>query len=172
MLRTTMLTLLLISTAAGACPGGSVTKVATMSVPNVRDKQPACQVEIARVGEQCADGSCTLPRLKGAKSEPAKVSFSCIPLHDQTGFENPSPEMKVTPVRHRSGTGHLGVSDYAHAEGEKPAQDISFCLSGKVNYLCGSARVDKGKGKGKQPPEVKQVQALIKRIDFKDDAAR
>ncbi|QYF95425.1 hypothetical protein KY495_09865 [Massilia sp. PAMC28688] len=169
MQRITFLTFLFISAVAEACPSAHGRTVAVMAVPNVREAQLACHVRIHLVGEQCGDASCVLKPVKHNKQEPTKVTFSCIPLLDQSGFENPSSEMKVTSIKYRSGNGHLGVIDYAHADGDKPAQDILFCLNGTVNRLCGNARVDKVKGK--QPPEVKQIQELIKRIDFTGNPA-
>lgn len=169
MQRITFLICVMISAALAACPDAQGQALAVMSVPNVREAQPACSVTVHLAGEQCADASCILKPIKGSKQAPPRIAFSCIPLLDQSGFENPSPEMKLTTVKYQSGTGDFGIIDAAYIEGEKPAQDILFCLTGTVNYLCGNARVDKVKGR--QSPEVTRIQRLIERIEFNDRPA-
>ena len=100
-----------------------------------------------------------------------QLSFDCSSPTTLNGFENPAPYAKLLRVQTKHANGKISlIDDMAALGAARQQQDLSFCLYGKKSNLCGTART--WKVNGKESPTVREIIALIKRIEWDDSSAK
>ena len=155
---------------ARACPGAQAETPVELVIPNFEASNPACHVRVAVKDEKCADQSCTFTPVKGVQGVPTELRFICFPMSAATGFENPPPYAKITAIRAKSSKGAVSVIDDINTPPASRVQELNFCLHGTKNNLCGNATASKIHGR--ESPVLKQIRALIKRIDWDETAPK
>jgi hypothetical protein len=164
------LSTLLLCACASACARTGDAAPAELVIPNFEARSPACHVFVAVKAEKCADQSCVLPAAKGAAAEPVELRFTCLPASAPTGFENPASDTRVHVVRTGSANGAVSIIDDINTPAAERQQELNFCLYGKQNNLCGSAKT--AKISGKDSPTVKQIISLVERMSFTESAGK
>ncbi|GJI96899.1 hypothetical protein RugamoR57_36170 [Duganella caerulea] len=115
------------------------------TIPNFDPDSPACVI-----------------KFEGASPESLRLNLSCLPKSAPTGFENPAPEVKVQSIRGKNAKGHMSLIDEVPSPHADRTRELNFCLYGKQNNFCGSAKVLR------QKDGTSTITNWIQRIELQD----
>ena len=124
-----------------ACAQTAPHPIHEVTVHNFDGAGPACVVRMPLNKPRCTPEGCTLPAPVDSKLSAIELTYSCGPTSAPTGYENPAPEFQVETLRTKNGHGLFSLIDEVLMPGEDRFRYAHFCLYGKRNNFCGSAKV-------------------------------
>ena len=111
-----------------------------VSISNYEQGRAPCRAVLPPGPLLCRNTVCTLPALPGAAIGDVELQLSCVSLSRPTGFENVPEDMHYRYLRTKNGHAHLGWTDNDQGLLPGTVRELSFCLTGQDNVLCGFAR--------------------------------
>lgn len=111
-----------------------------VSIPNFQPEGAPCRAVLPPGPLLCGHTICKLPALPGASIGDVELELSCVSRSSPTGFENVPADMTYRYLRTGNGHAHLGWIDNDQGLLPGPVRELSFCLPGQDNVLCGFAR--------------------------------
>lgn len=141
---------MLLGVGVCACVQAEPVQSNELTIPNFDPDSPACVI-----------------KFEGASPASLRLNLSCLPKSAPTGFENPAPEVKIQSIRGKNAKGHMSLIDDVQSPLADRARELNFCLYGKRNNFCGSAKVLRLKDGGK-PDGISAIKAWIQRIELKN----
>lgn len=138
-----------------------------LTIANAYPGEPPCHVMVPEIAAQCTADGCSLPVPPSSTLKSILISLGCAPASAPTGFENPSPEVKIHSFRSKNAKGYFSEIDSMTDSSNDRTRDLNFCLYGQKNNFCGTATVfrlkDGAKGNG-----ASIVKSFIKDIEIED----
>jgi len=150
-MRKTCLVVLLIGVGVCGCLQAEPVQSNELTIPNFDPDSPACVIKFKG----------------GASPESLRLNLSCLPKSAPTGLENPAPEVKVQSIHGKNAKGHMSLIDDAQSPHADRTRELNFCLYGKQNNFCGSAKVLRLKD-GAKVDDTSTIKDWIQRIELQD----